>query len=566
MIKVNEFLNYKQRVENLIHKKAFCSRLLFQVLIDDYFFDEINPYINYFEKAQYNPDALDDILMELHQKTQLYYEKAKLHKRNRINNCLKSLAFFYFLESMDEHSVYSDVLLSKIKEKYGDNYLEVLTNLDRHNLSEDIKKLKSATKDSKYDNDCIYLKTYVILKKWQDIQHDYFDGEFGTDTTKYQAEYCKNKALSPFDIDFLTLRRFLFNKVKKNKVIDLDTISLLCGLYIKKYVIKLVGGKMYGLGLLNLYGIKVPETYIIPTSTRIQPTHLVFLKEQINRFAVRSSANIEDGESASFAGMFDSYLDVPFDNLFDAVNKVRESVNNKRLKSYNSVLNNKKPQMAVIIQKYIEPDCAGVWIGNSLNEGILEWVDGNGEKLVSGAVTPNSEIWDGSHNISSNYKINSANGAVALDLIKFQQTLDSVADFEWMIINNELIMLQFRPVTKKVEVRKVVDNDKNEIVGIPASPGKTTSLAYFVNNYDEEVQTNKILLSHMTDPKWIPHLLKARGAVTAVGGYLCHTAIICRELGIPCITGIGNDGMNQILEHSSNILTIDGNNGTIKIN
>ena len=377
-------------------------------------------------------------------------------------------------------------------------------------------------------------------------------------------DFCKNDTLSPFDIDFLTLRIILLNKVKKNKIIDLDTVSLLCGLYIKKYVIELVGGKMYGLGMMNLFGIKVPKTYVIPPKTRLLPKHLLFLKKESSKFAVRSSANIEDGEASSFAGMFDSYLNVSFDDLLRSINMVKESVNNKRLKSYISVMGNKKPQVAVIIQSYFEPSYAGVWIGNNLGGGILEWVEGNGEKLVSGAVTPTSEIWDNFNSISDS-KIVCGKEPIALKLIEFQQTLNAVADFEWMILNNELIMLQFRPVTKKVQVENL-DNEKSDIKGIPASPGKIKTFAYFVNNYDEKVQVGKILLSHMTDPNWIPHLIKAKGAVTAVGGFLCHTAIICRELGIPCVTGIGNDNMKYIIEHLRNSLTIDGNNGTIKIN
>ncbi len=41
-------------------------------------------------------------------------------------------------------------------------------------------------------------------------------------------------------------------------------------------------------------------------------------------------------------------------------------------------------------------------------------------------------------------------------------------------------------------------------------------------------------------------IMKSKGVVTAIGGYLCHTAIITRELGIPCVTNIGIDRLNEL--------------------
>ncbi|HTD35664.1 MAG TPA: PEP/pyruvate-binding domain-containing protein, partial [Candidatus Elarobacter sp.] len=45
-------------------------------------------------------------------------------------------------------------------------------------------------------------------------------------------------------------------------------------------------------------------------------------------FAVRSSALVEDGATASFAGQFASLLFVPRDGVADAIRRVRESASN----------------------------------------------------------------------------------------------------------------------------------------------------------------------------------------------------------------------------------------------
>ena len=58
--------------------------------------------------------------------------------------------------------------------------------------------------------------------------------------------------------------------------------------------------------------------------------------------------------------------------------------------------------------------------------------------------------------------------------------------------------------------------------------------------------------------------MNSKGAVTAYGGFLCHTAIVCRELGIPCVTGIGEDSLDQLTNNCENI-EVNGNSGSIKI-
>ena len=44
----------------------------------------------------------------------------------------------------------------------------------------------------------------------------------------------------------------------------------------------------------------------------------------------------------------------------------------------------------------------------------------------------------------------------------------------------------------------------------------------------------------MTDPAWEPIMKRASAIVTERGGRTCHSAIISRELGIPCIVGTGD--------------------------
>ena len=85
-----------------------------------------------------------------------------------------------------------------------------------------------------------------------------------------------------------------------------------------------------------------------------------------------------------------------------------------------------------------------------------------------------------------------------------------------------------------------------------------------VNKYKEEnFQSGSILLADNTDPDLVPIMIKSSGIVTAEGGLLCHAAIIARELGLPCITGVGYNVINIL--KTKKLIEINGNNGTIKI-
>ena len=564
MISIKDFYQFKKSAESFITNSAFSNRLLFEAIEDEEFAKEISSYITKLSNTDVSSEELEAIFEALRLRTEEYYKLAKKSSNfnQKLDNALRSLAFFYFIESIDEHSVYSESIIEKIKEKFPKDYLQIVSDLDKLFLSEDTKGKIEPIEETRTIND-FFLKQYIVLKKWQDKQHSYYAGEYDKFLTELHSEFLgdKDKTLSGFDLEHKSLRKRLFDRLREKKIIDLDNVSLLAGIF-KKFTVEFVGGKMYGLAVLNSKGIKVPYSMAIPVGVEVTKKDLAIFEEKFDSYSIRSSADIEDGEKNSFAGMFDSYLDVNYKDMIENINKVKGSVNNERLKNYIAINELNDPQMAVVIQSFKEPEFAGVWVGNSDTDGVLEWVEGNGEKLVSGSSNPNTEIWrDGNCN-SDTLKVNGI--PVGQTLLEYQSKIGSNADFEWMILDGELIMLQFRPVTKKVIVNEDYANDKKDgFQGIPASPGRVEGLARYVDEPNDEIQQDKILLAWLTDPNWLPHLLNSRAAVTAYGGFLCHTAIVCRELGIPCITGIGEDAMEEITKEEEPYLIVDGNAGLI---
>lgn len=53
-----------------------------------------------------------------------------------------------------------------------------------------------------------------------------------------------------------------------------------------------------------------------------------------------------------------------------------------------------------------------------------------------------------------------------------------------------------------------------------------------------------------------------KAIATAEGGFLSHSAIISRELGIPCVVGVGYDNIEKLSKYDS--ITVNGTNGTVK--
>lgn len=166
------------------------------------------------------------------------------------------------------------------------------------------------------------------------------------------------------------------------------------------------GGKAYGLNKLNKYGVKVPKAYAIDNTfikgvLNNNEETIGELKKALNtfsadtKFAVRSSALNEDGNDKSFAGMYESVLDVPndVDSILKAIKKVSDSSISARIESYDK----EKNKMCIVLQQMVYPKVAGVCFTDSIdlygNDAIyIEYVHGLGESLVSGRETAKSVV------------------------------------------------------------------------------------------------------------------------------------------------------------------------------
>lgn len=298
--------------------------------------------------------------------------------------------------------------------------------------------------------------------------------------------------------------------------------------------ISLVGGKAANLGKMTRAGAPVPNGFVITTKcfwhfleiNNLKPeladlaqiagqdnsdqlqTRILNLKDKIinakfsletinaiknnldqfadlTRFAVRSSATSEDLAQASFAGQYDTYLNVPIDQVINKIKECFASFWNERAFWYRAKnsIDHFAQGMAVVVQELINAESAGVLftlnpLSGNEREMIIESCWGLGEALVSGEVSPDRFIIDpfamrlinkqlAHKRIKLISKLDGDVDEIELDKVEansaslndeeiillakiareIQRHYGHPIDIEWAKMNNQIFILQARPLT-----------------------------------------------------------------------------------------------------------------------
>jgi phosphoenolpyruvate synthase/pyruvate phosphate dikinase len=103
----------------------------------------------------------------------------------------------------------------------------------------------------------------------------------------------------------------------------------------------------------------------------------------------------------------------------------------------------------------------------------------------------------------------------------------------------------------------------DRIDGTPASPGVVEGTARVVlDPIEAVVEPGDILVARETDPSWASLMFLASGLVADVGGLMSHTAIVARELGIPCVVNTGSASRTIA---TGDRIRIDGTTGCLEV-
>jgi pyruvate,water dikinase len=234
-----------------------------------------------------------------------------------------------------------------------------------------------------------------------------------------------------------------------------------------------VGGKAAGLARLIRMGLRVPAGFVIVGARHeALPGDLADHYRRLSRggedvsVAVRSSAIGEDSAGASFAGQYETVLDVRGEAaLRDAIDRCLDSLRNDRATAYQAERGAEAGEhgpleMSVVVQRMVAARTAGVLftadpVSGRRDRPVIDAVAGLGEALVSGQSSPD------------HYELKRSGATVHMDLVGevpllgegeradlLAAALDAETregiplDLEWAIDGEGQIQwLQARPIT-----------------------------------------------------------------------------------------------------------------------
>ncbi len=221
-----------------------------------------------------------------------------------------------------------------------------------------------------------------------------------------------------------------------------------------------LGGKGAALARLGDQGFEIPPWFAVPPEEIVTPGALQHAISSLGAgpFAVRSSGAMEDGAGHSFAGQFESHLDVHEHDVPEKIAQVRASANSPAILTYCRERGLPAPSIpTVLVQKMIAPKFAGVAfsadpISGERATAIISAVAGTGERLVSGEV--DGETWRVNETYiscetTSPELLSQADAAAVAALARRCETACGLPqDIEWAIdAGGRLWLLQSRPIT-----------------------------------------------------------------------------------------------------------------------
>ena len=310
--------------------------------------------------------------------------------------------------------------------------------------------------------------------------------------------------------------------------------------------------------------------------------------------AIRSSGVGEDAPDASFAGQFETFLNIKGDQaLLRAIKKCFASSFNDRVIAYRDTKNisHLKFALSVGVQKMVRSDLASAGVIFTLdtetgfrNVALINSIYGLGEMIVKGQITPDefyvfkptlkkgfkSIILKNLGRKTKKYIYKKTGGLKQIAVPESQQIKFSLTDKEILILaewacrieqhygiaqdiewakdgrTGQLFITQSRPETVHASLEGnffeeyEIKTKKKPIlqgiaIGSKIGQGKVRIVSDVLKL--SEFRKGEVLVTKMTDPDWLPAMRIASAIITDEGSKVCHAAIVSRELGIPCIVG-----------------------------
>jgi len=264
----------------------------------------------------------------------------------------------------------------------------------------------------------------------------------------------------------------------------------------------LVGGKAAALAALQNNNIAIPPWFALSTNDSSETLSQAEIAAALKTIApngepvaVRSSAIDEDSSEHSFAGQFATFLNVPHAEVIEKIAAVRQSACSQHVAHYRSertAIDQPHSIPSVLIQRMVQPDCAGVAFSMDPVSGrrgvaVVAAVRGLGEALVSGESNADTYHVDRDNAVTliataDQTAILRDDQAQAIAALARQTArhFGRPQDIEWAIENDQLYLLQSRPITgisNQIDPDGVANLWDNSNIA-ESYPGHTTPLTF----------------------------------------------------------------------------------------
>ena len=245
-----------------------------------------------------------------------------------------------------------------------------------------------------------------------------------------------------------------------------------------------LGGKAATLAELKRAGFPVPEGFVVTTDALAQalasaglgagarledveamplPADLVAAltaaTAQLGNgpFAVRSSGVDEDLPGASYAGQYETVLNVAAEDVPAAVRHCWASAFSRRVETYRQSKGSAgHTAMAVLILPMVQADAAGVAftadpISGDRGTAVVNAVHGLGERLASGETSPDEWSVRGGEARRKAAPEGAIDAITATRVAELARRVErhrgTPQDIEWALAGSDLVLLQARPIT-----------------------------------------------------------------------------------------------------------------------
>jgi len=239
-------------------------------------------------------------------------------------------------------------------------------------------------------------------------------------------------------------------------------------------------------------------------------------------------------------------------------------------------LQSKKEYKIIVMQYADNPDFKGTALISRAGNGVVEFITGDRHYIMTRGFTLTDPMLFDRNGIKRYSK------TVVEDkqnkLFDLLNTVYGHLELQYGTIDRkkQITFFDFNEEKAYMKIDKIW-NDLNEyfsckkkaqkkfLYGLPASSGKASGRCVVVHHetagiYDQ-VKKGDILVSDTTTPEMTMIMKKVSAIVTDLGGVTSHAAIVCRELRIPAVVGVGN-----ATEHlkTGDMIRVDADKGEIE--